>query len=181
MLQDLAVINDQQLTGLVCMNQAQNLRYLGDHEASRIKWYQALDHYQNSNDSVPLIRCLEGLVKLRLLDGEVEKAGPDVRRIQNFWLGSGNLREEANAKLLNGLLECRKGNFGKCIEYATGAFEIHSKIRSQSGKGQSMELLAKAYAGLENWDQALQYYQRSLAELTLGTVSYTHLTLPTKA
>lgn len=168
MLLDIGVLNDDQLSGLVCMNQAQNLRYLGDHEASRIKWYQALDQYQNSEDSVPLIRCLEGISNLRLLEGETDKAAPDINRVRNFWERTGNQREIANALVLSGLLEFHRGNHSQCITFATRAFEIQLGIQNPTGKGRSMELLAKAYAGLENWEQALQYYQRALRELTLG-------------
>lgn len=168
MLQDVGVLNDRQLSGLVCMNQAQNLRYLGDYEASRIKWYQALENYRLSEDSVPLMRCLEGLAILRLLEGETSKAEPDILRVGKFWSSSGNKRKIASAKIMSGLLEYEKGNYGKCIELATAAFEIQSELNDQKGKGRSMKLLAQAYAGLENWDQALQYYQRSLSELTLG-------------
>lgn len=168
MLQDVGVLNDRQLSGLVCMNQAQNLRYLGDYEASRIKWYQALDQYRLSPDSAALMNCLEGLAMLKLLEGEISKAEADIQRVGKFWKASGNERKIANSKVLQGLIECEKGNFGKCIELATASFETQSGLNNQKGKGRSMKLLAQAYAGLENWDQALQYYQRALSELTLG-------------
>ena len=153
---------------LLAKDQAHNLRYLGDHETSQIKWYEALNRFENSEDSIGIVQCLQGIGIIKFLERDMESSKTYFDIALTFWQLRKNQKEIARAYNLLGLWFSGNKQYNKSIEYCTTSYQMTQENRNIRGEGESLNNLARAYAGLENWDQALKYFRLGLQKLILG-------------
>ncbi|MFT4681688.1 MAG: tetratricopeptide (TPR) repeat protein [Granulosicoccus sp.] len=156
------------LKAILAKDQAHNMRYLGDYETSQIKWYEALNYYQKNNDSTGIIQCLQGIGIIKYLIGDFEMAKENFDTSLSYWKARANQKEEAFGYNLLGLWHFGKKEFTRSIELCTKSYQIRKQNNDLRGEGESLNNLALAYAGLENWNQALKYFRLSLQKLILG-------------
>jgi tetratricopeptide (TPR) repeat protein len=159
---------DNRLKAILAKDQAHNLRYLGDYETSQIKWYEALNQYQSVNDSIGIVQCLQGIGIIKFLIGDLQMAKEYFDISLSYWKARSNKKEEAFGFNLMGLWYCGKKDYAKSIDFCTKSYQIRQQNNDLRGEGESLNNLALAYAGLENWDQALKYFRLSLQKLILG-------------
>ena len=159
---------DNRLKAMLTKDQAHNLRYLGDYETSQIKWYEALNQYQSVNDSIGIVQCLQGIGIIKFLIGDLDMAKEYFDISLTFWNVRNNKKEVAFSYNLLGLWHYGNKDFTKSIDLCTRSFQIRQENNDLRGEGESLNNLALAYAGLENWNQALKYFKLSLQKLILG-------------
>lgn len=162
------IAQKDRLKALITKDQAHNLRYLGDYETSQIKWYEALNQYQSVNDSIGIIQCLQGIGIIKFLIGDLNLAKEYFDVSFTFWKARNNAKEVGFSYNLLGLWHYGKRDFAKSIEMCTKSFQIRQQNNDLRGEGESLNNLALAYSGLENWNQALKYFKLSLQKLILG-------------
>jgi tetratricopeptide (TPR) repeat protein len=156
------------LKAILTKDQAHNLRYLGDYETSQIKWYQALNQYQASNDSIGIIQCLQGIAIIKLLNDDLDMAKKYLDVSFSFWNARKNSKELAFSYNLLGLWHYGNKDFTKSIDLCTRSYQLRQRNNDLRGEGESLNNLALAYTGLKNWDQALKYFRLALQKLILG-------------
>lgn len=154
---------------LALVQLAENLRFQGKLDLSRINWYESLKLSQQFKDSAYIADCHRGRGIVFFLSNRLENAESDFTVYKKHAVSVGNKKEQANAISLLGLLDYKRGNYQESINKSLESFEIRKDISDQKGQGESLNNLALGYMGLQNWNQALRYLQEAVQMKTLSS------------
>lgn len=149
---------------LLLRAEAKNLRYRGKLDNSLHNWYQALEALErtNTNDSVAIASIFYEIGVVRYLLGQVPEAYQDIDVGYHYFKRVGNKRKIAFGLSMQGLLEFRSKNYQEAIEKNLQAYAIRQEINDLKGQGESLNNLALAYMGMQNWSQALSYLEQAV-------------------
>ncbi len=152
----------RELQLLVTMALAENLRFQGKLEQSKVKWYESFQLAEALSDSVHITDAYVGRGIVRFLQGELDLAKNDYDVFYGYNKRNGNRKKVAQYWSLLGLLEYQKGNYQRSIELNIKGFEIREDLNDFKGLGESLNNLALGHMGLGNWSQAQRYLEQAL-------------------
>ena len=154
---------------LATMSLAENLRFQGKLDVSRINWYESLKLSEELEDSSLIAECHRGRGIVFFLLERLNDAEADFEFYQKYSVSVGNRKKEANAISLLGLIDYQNGKHEPAIDKALSSYDIRKEINDFKGQGESLNNLALGYMGLKNWSQALRYLEESVQLKTLSS------------
>lgn len=148
---------------------AENLRFQGKLDLSRINWYECLQLAEQLQDSASVADCHRGRGIVFFLLGRLDDAERDFVFYRDHAISLQNRKKKANAVSLLGLVDYQRGNHNASIEKALASYELRKEINDFKGQGESLNNLALGYMGLKNWSQALRYLEEAVQMKTLSS------------
>lgn len=167
-----AVLEDQtrsELQLLAMMKLAENLRFQGKLDLSRIKWYESIKLSEQFADSSYIAESHMGRGIVFFLLERLVDAEADIQIYQDFAVRTKNRKKEAYAISLLGLIDYKNREYEKAIEKSLQSYELRQSVQDFKGQGESLNNLALGYMGLKNWAQALRYLQEAVQLKTLAS------------
>lgn len=141
---------------------AENLRYQGKLDQSLNKWYEALTLAELVVDSFSIADIHFGLAEVRCIEDELDLAEMHVHQAYSFYRRKKAKKAMAYGLALEGLLDYKRHNYQSSIEKNLEAYTLRKDIDDLKGQGQSLNNLALAYIGMQNWRQALSYLEEAM-------------------
>ena len=154
---------------LATIKLAENLRFQGKLDLSRINWYEALQLSEQFSDSSYIAECHRGRGIVFFLQDRLEDATADVQLFKKYNSKIGNRKKESLAISLLGLIDYKNGEYESAIDKALEGYSIRKEINDVKGQGESLNNLALGYMGLKNWGQALRYLEEAVQLKTLAS------------
>ncbi|MCF8461390.1 MAG: tetratricopeptide repeat protein [Flavobacteriales bacterium] len=141
---------------------AENLRIKGDLDESLKMWFEALTASETLKDSIAIADTYLGRGITRLALSEFELAEQDILISQAYFSRVKAFKKMSECYSELALMSHLKRDYQNSIDFGLRGYEISKELNDIKGQAESLNNMALAYMGLENWNQAMRYLDQAI-------------------